>query len=46
MNEAPCFIGIDVATAQLDIAVRPSGVRRWSVWRRAIVTVEPCGAGG
>ena len=30
MNEAPCFIGIDVAKAQLDIAVRPSG-ERWTV---------------
>ena len=26
----PCFVGIDVAKAQLDIALRPSG-ERWSV---------------
>ena len=26
----PCFVGIDVAKAQLDIAVRPSG-ERWAV---------------
>ena len=26
----PCFMGIDVAKAQLDIAVRPSG-ERWTV---------------
>ena len=30
MSDVPCFIGIDVAKAQLDIAVRPSGVR-WAV---------------
>jgi transposase len=30
MSEVPCFIGIDVATAQLDMAVRPSG-ERWAV---------------
>ena len=30
MVDVPCFIGIDVAKAQLDIAVRPSG-ERWTV---------------
>ena len=27
MSESPVFVGIDVAKAQLDIAVRPTGVR-------------------
>ena len=27
MSDVPCFIGIDVAKAQLDIAIRPSGER-------------------
>ena len=30
MSDLPCFGGIDVAKAQLDIALRPSG-ERWSV---------------
>src|SRR5262245_26514918 len=30
MSDVPCFIGIDVAKAQLDIALRPSG-ERWAV---------------
>jgi len=30
MSEVPCFIGIDVAKAQLDIALRSSG-ERWAV---------------
>src|SRR5262252_6807239 len=30
MDDVPCFVGIDVAKAQLDIAVRPSG-ERWVV---------------
>ena len=30
MSDIPCFVGIDVAKAQLDIALRPSG-ERWSV---------------
>jgi transposase len=30
MNDISCFVGIDVAKAQLDIAVRPSG-ERWAV---------------
>ena len=30
MSDMPCFVGIDVAKAQLDIAVRPSG-ERWAV---------------
>jgi transposase len=30
MGDVPCFVGIDVAKAQLDIAVRPSG-ERWAV---------------
>jgi transposase len=30
MSDMPCFVGIDVAKAQLDIALRPSG-ERWSV---------------
>ena len=30
MVDVPCFLGIDVAKAQLDIALRPSG-ERWSV---------------
>src|SRR5262245_53469948 len=30
MSAVPCFVGIDVAKAQLDIAVRPSG-ERWAV---------------
>ena len=35
MSDVPCFIGIDVAKAQLDIAVRPSG-ERWAVPNDAI----------
>ena len=30
MSDAPCFVGIDGAKAQLDIALRPSG-ERWTV---------------
>ena len=30
MSDEPCFVGIDVAKAQLDIALRPSG-ERWTV---------------
>ena len=30
MSHEPCFVGIDVAKAQLDIALRPSG-ERWAV---------------
>src|SRR6266581_4623309 len=30
MSDMSCFVGIDVAKAQLDIALRPSG-ERWSV---------------
>src|SRR5947199_338694 len=30
MRDRPCFVGIDVATAQLDMALRPSG-ERWAV---------------
>src|SRR6266850_4279610 len=30
MSATPCFVGIDVAKAQLDIALRPSG-ERWAV---------------
>ena len=30
MSDVPCFLGIDVAKAQWDIAVRPSG-ERWAV---------------
>jgi transposase len=30
MSAVPCFVGIDVAKAQLDIAVRPSG-ERWAI---------------
>jgi transposase len=30
MVDVPCFVGIDVAKAQLDIALRPTG-ERWSV---------------
>jgi transposase len=30
MGDVPCFVGIDVANAQLDIALRPSG-ERWAV---------------
>ena len=30
MSDMPCFVGIDVAKTQLDIALRPSG-ERWSV---------------
>ncbi|MGE3538317.1 MAG: IS110 family transposase [Candidatus Tectimicrobiota bacterium] len=30
MSDVPCFVGIDVAKAQLDIALRPSGAR-WAV---------------
>jgi transposase len=30
MVDVPCFVGVDVAKAQLDIAVRPSG-ERWAV---------------
>ena len=28
MSDVPCFVGIDVAKAQLDVALRPSGERR------------------
>jgi transposase len=30
MSEVPCFVGMDVAKAQLDVAIRPSG-ERWAV---------------
>src|SRR4030095_7273053 len=30
MRDGPCFVGIDVAKAQLDIALRPAG-ERWAV---------------
>ena len=30
MSDVPCFVGIDVAKAQVDIALRPSG-ERWAV---------------
>ena len=30
MSDVPCLVGIDVAKAQLDIALRPSG-ERWAV---------------
>src|SRR5947209_19056456 len=30
MSDLPCFVGIDVAKAQLDIALRPAG-ERWAV---------------
>jgi transposase len=30
MSDVPCFVGIDVAKAQLDVAVRPSG-ERWAM---------------
>jgi transposase len=30
MSDVPCFVGIDVAKAQLDIAIRPTG-ERWTV---------------
>ena len=30
MRDMPCFVGLDVAKAQWDIALRPSG-ERWSV---------------
>jgi transposase len=30
MSDQPCFVGIDVAKAQLDIALRPTG-ERWAV---------------
>ena len=30
LSDVPCFVGIDVAKAQWDIAVRPSG-ERWAV---------------
>ena len=30
MVDVPCFVGIDVAKAQLDIALRPTG-ERWTV---------------
>src|SRR6058998_1661995 len=30
MSDVPCFVGIDVAKAQRDIALRPSG-ERWAV---------------
>src|SRR5437870_10854559 len=30
LSDVPCFVGIDVAKAQLDIALRPSG-ERWAV---------------
>jgi hypothetical protein len=30
MSDVPCFVGLDVAKAQLDMALRPSG-GRWAV---------------
>lgn len=30
MSDVPCFVGIDVAKAQLDMAIRPTG-ERWTV---------------
>ena len=30
MSDVPCFVGMDVAKAQLDVAIRPSG-ERWTV---------------
>jgi transposase len=33
-SDVPCFVGIDVAKAQLDIALRPSG-ERWAVANEA-----------
>ena len=30
LSDVPCFVGIDVAKAQWDIALRPSG-ERWAV---------------
>ena len=30
LGDVPCFVGIDVAKAQWDIALRPSG-ERWAV---------------
>ena len=30
MRDSPCFVGIDAAKAQRDIALRPSG-ERWAV---------------
>jgi hypothetical protein len=30
MSDVPCFVGIDAAKAQVDIALRPSG-ERWAV---------------
>ena len=30
MSDVPCFVGIDVAKAQVDIALRPAG-ERWAV---------------
>jgi transposase len=30
MSDVPCFVGIEVAKAQLDVAIRPSG-ERWAV---------------
>ena len=30
MVDVPCFVGIDVAHAQVDIALRPTG-ERWAV---------------
>ena len=35
MVDVPCFVGIDVAKAQLDIALRPAGER----WAAAIGTI-------
>ena len=43
MSDVPCFVGIDVAKAQVDIAVRPSG-ERWAVPNDAggvVTLVEP-----
>ena len=44
MSDVPCFVGIDVAKAQWDIAVRPSG-ERWAVPNDAsgvATRVKPC----
>ena len=44
MVDIPCFVGIDVAKAQLDIAQRPSG-ERWTVPNDAdgVGTLWNCG---
>ena len=43
MSATPCFVGIDVAKAQLDMALRPTG-ERWAVANDDTGMCRPRGA--